>query len=186
MAEEETRSSERIYAGRVVSLRVDTVQLADGRLTRREIVEHGAAVAIVALDASGTVLLVRQYRKPVESHLLEIPAGGVEPGEDPAEAARRELQEETGFVPRKLEHLVSFYTTPGFSTELMHLYLATELEPDRLPSDDDESIQVVRLPLTDVVRFIAHGEIADAKTLVGLLMVVHRLSRPTDRGEGVR
>ena len=97
-------------------------------------------MAIVPILGNGDVILVRQYRKPAEQDLLEIPAGGIEPGEQPDEAARRELQEETGFTPRRLEHLATFYTTPGFSTERMHLFVATGLDARRLPPDDDEDI----------------------------------------------
>jgi ADP-ribose pyrophosphatase len=168
---EQTLSTRRVYEGRVVSLRLDTIRMANGHVTTREIIEHGAAVAVVAVDDSRNVLLVRQYRHPIEGDLLEIPAGGVDPGEEPASAARRELQEETGFFCDRLEHLASFYSTPGFSTELMHLYLATGLRPSRLPADDDEAITVERVPLSRADEMISRGDIGDAKTLVGLLML---------------
>jgi ADP-ribose pyrophosphatase len=173
-----------VYAGRVLSLRVDTVRLPGGGLSNREIVDHADAVAIVALDSdwqdlpgaegtpatSASVLLVRQYRKAIDQSLLEIPAGGVEPGETPQQAVVRELQEETGHRPSMVRHLASFYSTPGFCTELMHLYLATGLEPSRLPGDSDEQIEVVRLPWGEISTAIADGKIRDAKSLVGLLL----------------
>jgi ADP-ribose pyrophosphatase len=174
MSEEPTVATEKIYSGRILNLRVDTVRLPGGKTTRREIVEHAAAVALVALDAEENVLLVRQFRKPAESHLLEVPAGSVDAGEAPEAAARRELQEETGFLPGNLEHLATFYTTPGFSTELMYLYLATNLTPARLPADDDESIDVVSVPLGEIAELISSGGVVDAKTLVGLLMLLVR------------
>lgn len=174
MPEEPTIATEQIYSGRILNLRVDTVRLPGGETTRREIVEHPAAVALVALDAEDNVLLVRQFRKPTESDLLEVPAGSVDPGEDPEAAARRELQEETGFVPGNLERLATFYTAPGFSTELMYLYLATGLTPARLPADDDESIDLVRVPVGKIPELISSGGVADAKTLVGLLMLLVR------------
>jgi ADP-ribose pyrophosphatase len=174
MSEEPTIATENIYSGRILNLRVDTVRLPGGDTTRREIVEHAAAVALVALDAEENVLLVRQFRKPTEIRLLELPAGSVDAGEAPEAAARRELQEETGFLPGNLQRLVTFYTTPGFSTELMYLYLATNLTPARLPADDDESIDVVRVPLGEIPELISSGGVVDAKTLVGLLMLLVR------------
>ena len=129
MHQERTISSERVYEGKIIGVRVDTVELPSGRETKREIVEHSGATAIVAVDSEGDVLLVRQYRKPVEKALLEIPAGGIEAGEDPLDCARRELAEETGFAAGRWDKLGIFYTTPGFCTEEMHVFLATGLEP---------------------------------------------------------
>jgi ADP-ribose pyrophosphatase len=160
--------SRRVYEGRVVNLRVDRVKLPDGRSTVREVVEHAPVVAIVALDDRGDVLLVRQYRLPVKQALLEIPAGGVDAGEGAEEAAQRELQEETGQRAGRLERLASFFSSPGYCDEYMHLYLATALEPAALAADADESIEVVRLPLDEALRLIERGEIHDAKTIVGL------------------
>lgn len=175
---EPTVASERIFSGRLLNLRVDTVELANGRTTQREIVEHGESVAIVALDAQDNVLLVRQYRKAVEKNLLEIPAGGLNPHEDPREAAQRELQEETGHGAHKMEHLGGFYSSPGFCTEYLHLYLATDLYPTATPSEEDEDIEVVKVPLMQIPRLIASGEICDSKSHAGLLAVLVR------RGQG--
>ncbi len=172
MSREPTLHSERIYEGKILSLRVDTVELSSGRETKREIVEHGACTAIVALDSDDTVLLVRQYRKAVEKMLLEIPAGGIEDGEDPLEGARRELEEETGFSAERWERLNYFYTSPGFCTEAMHLYLATGLTPVERRADDDEAIEVVRVPLGKTLELMASGEICDAKSMAGLLMAL--------------
>ena len=174
MAEERTLATERAYEGRIINLRVDTVELPTGRRTIREIVEHGDCAAIVALDAEDNVLLVRQYRKPVERALLEIPAGGIEPGEQPEECVSRELQEETGYSPRKVERLGGFYSSPGFCTEFLHLYLATNLVSSRLSADTDESIELVRVPLSQTPQLIASGEICDAKSIAGLLTVIFR------------
>ena len=160
--------SRRVYEGRVVNLRVDRVKLLSGRSTVREVVEHAPVVAIVALDGRGNVLLVRQFRLPVKQSLLEIPAGGVDSGESAEEAAQRELQEETGQRAGRLERLASFFASPGYCDEYMHLYLATELEPSALAADADESIEVVRLPLDEALRLLERGEIPDAKTIVGL------------------
>ncbi|MEE8469801.1 MAG: NUDIX hydrolase [Dehalococcoidia bacterium] len=157
-----------------MGLRVDTVQLHSGRKTRREIIEHGVVVAVVAIDSEDNVLLVRQYRKPVEKMLLEIPAGGVEPGEDPLHSACRELEEETGFSAERWERLGGFYTSPGFCTEYIHLYVATELRPGKRPADDDENIEVEHIPLNKVFELIAAGEICDAKSIAGLLTVLQK------------
>ena len=177
MSEEPTISSQRIYEGRVLNLRVDTVRLPNGRTTEREIVEHVDCVAIVALDDEDNVLLVRQFRKPAERDLLEIPAGGIEPGEDPATCVQRELREETGYAAGQLQRIGGFYSSPGFCTEYMHLYLATELRPHPLAPAEDESIEVVKVPFSRALGMVETGEICDAKSIVGLLMVQARRGR---------
>ena len=174
MAEEETLSSELIYEGRAVRLRVDTVKMPGGRETTREIVEHGDCVAIIALDDEGNVLLVEQFRKPVAKKLLEIPAGGIEPGEKLEDCVRRELREETGFLPQKVERLGGFYSSPGYSTEYLHFFLATELISRPLQAEDSESIRVVRVPLAEVIGLIKSGRVCDAKSIAALLFFLER------------
>lgn len=169
MTEEKTLSSQLIYDGRAVKLRVDTVQTAGGRQTTREIVEHANCVAIVAVDTDNNVLLVNQFRKPVEKELLEIPAGGIDPGEDAETAVVRELREETGYLPRKVESLGGFYSAPGYASEYLHLYLAIDLTPSQLFAEDTESIEVVRIPIGQIRSIIASGRIRDAKSIAGLL-----------------
>ncbi|MEA3459549.1 MAG: NUDIX hydrolase [Chloroflexota bacterium] len=171
MSQEVTTSSRRVYEGRVVSLRVDTVRLDNGRTTEREIVEHRGAVAMVALDEDDNVLLVRQFRKPAERELLEIPAGTLEPGEGPLACAKRELREEVGCRAEHMEEVDTFYTSPGFCTERIHLYLATGLIPAPSPSEEDEAIEVVKVPLAEALATVKSGEIADAKTIIGLLTI---------------
>ncbi len=170
MSEEKTLSSQLIYDGRVVKLRVDTVRIPGGRETKREIVEHSECVAIIAIDADDNVLLVNQFRKPVEKELLEIPAGGIDPGEDPMTTVRREMQEETGYLPQKVERLGGFYSSPGFCTEYLYLYLATDLTPSQLYAEDTESIKLTRVPITQIPSLIASGSICDAKSIAGLLI----------------
>ncbi len=170
MAEEETISSQLVYDGRAVKLRVDTVRMPGGRETSREIVEHSACVAIIAVDADDNVLLVNQFRKPVEKELLEIPAGGIEPGEDAVATVRRELREETGYLPRKVERLGGFYSTPGYCTEYLYLYLAGDLVPSSLNAEDTESIELVRVPISQISGLITSGSICDAKSIAGLLI----------------
>jgi ADP-ribose pyrophosphatase len=170
MAEEKTLSHRLVYEGRAVRLRIDTVRMPSGRETTREIVEHADCVAIIAVDAEDNILLVNQFRKPVEKRLLEIPAGGIEPGEEPEDCVRREMREETGFLPRKVERLGGFYSTPGYGTEYLHLYLATELVHSPLQAEDSESIKLVRVSLSEIPGLITSGEICDAKSIAGLLM----------------
>jgi len=166
---EKTLSSQLIYDGRAVKLRVDTVKMASGRETTREIVEHIDCVAIIAIDANDNVLLVNQFRKPVEKELLEIPAGGIEAGEDPMTTVHREMREETGYLPRKVERLGGFYSTPGYCTEYLYLYLATDLIPSQLHAEDTESIRLVRVPIGQIPSLITSGSICDAKSIAGLL-----------------
>jgi ADP-ribose pyrophosphatase len=175
MSQERTLRSERIYEGKIINLRVDTVELPTGKKTKREIVEHAGCTAIVAIDSENNILLVRQYRKPVERMLLEIPAGGIEPGEKPLDGARRELEEETGFSATRWEELSLFYTSPGFTTECMYLYLATDLKPVERDADDDENIELLRVPLKKAPELIASGEVCDAKSIAGLLMALRKV-----------
>jgi 8-oxo-dGTP pyrophosphatase MutT (NUDIX family) len=177
-------ASELLYRGRVLEFRVDTVERADGRRARRDTAVHPGAVAIVAVDPEGCVLLVRQYRHPAGRALLEIPAGTLDRDpasgatEDPDAAARRELEEETGYRAERWERLTDFWTAPGFATERMFLYLATDLVPagpDRLDPDEDEALELVRLPWREAIAAAERGEIGDAKSLVGILWLARRL-----------
>ncbi|MQG48574.1 MAG: NUDIX hydrolase [SAR202 cluster bacterium] len=173
---EPTIDTRRIYEGSIINVRVDTVRMPNGISARREVVEHSPAVCIVPVDENGNVILVRQYRKPAEEALLEVPAGGVEEGEVSEEAVLRELQEEIGYTAGKLVHLSSFWVAPGWATEFMHAYLATELSPSRLDADEDENIQVVRVPFDDAVAMFKTGEIQDGKTIASLLLAKPLLS----------
>lgn len=166
---EETLSSKLIFSGRAIKVRVDTVKTASGRKTSREIVEHSDCVAIVAVDEDENVLLESQFRKPVERELLEIPAGGIEAGEDAETAVRRELQEEIGYLPRKVERLGGFYSAPGYSSEYLYLYLATDLVPSKLQAEDTEEIKLERVKVNKIPEMILSGKICDAKSIAGLL-----------------
>jgi len=176
LAEEKTLSSRRIYEGRAVNLRVDTVEMPGGRQTTREIVEHEDCVAIVAVDDKDNILLVKQYRKAVDKELLEIPAGGIDPGETPEDAVRREMREETGFLPQKVTKLGGFYSAPGYSNEYLYLYLATELVSSPLEAEDTASISLVRVPQAQASGLIDSGAIVDAKSIAGLLAFLERKS----------
>jgi ADP-ribose pyrophosphatase len=171
----ETKLSGRyIYRGRGVNLRVDTVEKAGGRRTTREIVEHSNCVAVVALDEENNLLLVRQFRYAVGKFLLEVPAGSIDPGEQPIDAVRRELQEEIGYLPRKIEELGGFYAIPGYGTEYLYCYLATDLTPKRLIAEDTDEIEVVRIPKQQIPQLIIKGEICDAKSIAALLSFLLR------------
>ena len=162
-------ASRYVFRGKILNVRVDTVVLPDGREGTREVVEYAGAVAILAVTEAGEVIMVRQYRYPVGRPLLEIPAGKVEEGEDPLSCARRELREETGYEAAKWGRLLTFYSTPGFTSEKMHLFLATNLKPGRQTPDTDEFVEVERLPWQKALEKVRKGEICDAKSIVGLL-----------------
>lgn len=174
---EELIESQVLYRGRVVTLRIDTVRLPNGETARREIVEHRGAVAIVPLLNRDTVLLIRQYRQAVGETLLEIPAGTLEPEEPPEACARRELAEETGYTARQLRKLFSQYLAPGYSQEVLHVYLAEDLAPAPQRPDKDELVELVPTPLREVETMILQGQIKDAKTIAGLLMTLRLLER---------
>lgn len=171
---EKRLATEQIYEGRAVSLRVETVEKSGGTKATREVVEHSDCVAVVVIDGRDNVLLVRQFRHPVGKSLLEIPAGGIDPGEEPLDSVRRELQEEIGYLPREIHQLGGFYSIPGYGTEYLHCFLATDLLPGRLIAEDTESIELVRVPADEIPRLIASGEICDAKTIAALLMFLLR------------
>jgi len=166
-----------IYAGRVVTLRLKYLDQPDGSRRLREIVEHAPGAAVVAVDDRGQVLLVRQPRPAVATRLLELPAGLVDPGEQPIDCARRELAEETGYAARELEPLVSFYTSPGFCTELIHIFVARGLHEITVDHDEEEEIELVRLPLEQAIRHVMESELSDAKTIAGLLAYARRIAR---------
>jgi ADP-ribose pyrophosphatase len=169
LAEEKTLSSRYTFQGRAFNVRVDTVRTADGRESTREIVEHEACVAVIPVDSNGDIILVRQFRKAVEKELLEIPAGGIDPGEDPDTAVKRELQEEIGQVPGKIERLGGFYSSPGYSSEYLYLFLATDLKPSRLYAEDTAGITTVKVKPLQVIEMIKSAEICDSKSIAGLL-----------------
>jgi ADP-ribose pyrophosphatase len=170
-----------LHRGRYLTFRIDTIERADGSRSERDVAGHPGAVAIVAIDSEDRVLLVRQWRTPAARVLLEIPAGTLDVDEatgeteNPDLAARRELEEETGYRAVTWRRLAQFWTAPGFASELMHLYLATDLAPahpdERLGPDEDEHLRLERRAFADAVAAVDAGEIADAKSIVGLLWV---------------
>ncbi|ADG82195.1 NUDIX domain-containing protein [Thermincola potens] len=157
------------FKGKVLEFRLDTVELVNGKTATRELVIHPGAVSIVALDGE-EIIMVKQYRHPVGEILWEIPAGKLDPGEEPLHCAQRELYEETGCKAMDWKHLNTFYTTPGFSNEIMHLYLATGLVQEEQSLDEDEFLSVEKVSWQEAMSMIARGEIKDAKSIVGICL----------------
>lgn len=166
--------TERIFRGVIFDLERDRLREADGVNVIREVVRHPGGAGGLPLFADGRVALVRQYRHPAGKDLLEIPAGRLERGEDPAACAAREIEEEIGFRAGRLDKLAAFYSTPGFCDEVLHVYLATELTPSTQRLDYDERLEIVTLPLADALALAARGGIEDSKTMVALLMAAGR------------
>ena len=166
--------STKVFSGRVFEVTVDTVREGDKTYVREVVHHRGSAVILPAFD-DGTIALVRQYRHPAVKYLLELPAGGLEDRERPEEAAARELEEELGLVAGKLEKLCEFFVSPGFCAEKMWLYLATDLTETARRPEDDEVIEVVRLPIKRALQMITDGEIEDAKTIIGLMLAAPRI-----------
>lgn len=165
--EEITLSTEPIFQGRVISLQVDTVRLPNGETATREIVKHPGAVAVLAL-LNDRMLVVEQYRKPLEKSQVEIPAGKLDAGEDPLDAAKRELEEETGYRCGSIEKICSFYTSPGFADEILHLYVAQNLTQGAVHLDEDEFLECESLSLEEAQQYIREGRISDAKTITAV------------------
>ncbi len=163
-------SSETIYEGKIITVRRDTVMLPNGKEAGREIVEHPGGVAVVALDAEDNVYMVRQYRRPFDRVILEIPAGKLDhSGEDHFDCGKRELKEETGLTAGRYDYLGSFMVSPGFCQELIHIYLARDLSSGDMDLDPDEFLQVETIPLKELLEMIMENKIEDAKTVIGIL-----------------
>lgn len=176
--EEKILSEERVYEGKIVKVSILDVTLPNGEPAKREALRHVGASAIVPVDDEGNVTLVRQYRAPIASVLLEIPAGKLDfKGENRLEAARRELREETGLTAENWTHLTDIVTTPGFCDELISIYLATGLTAGEDEPDDDEFLNIVKMPLSELADMAMRGEISDSKTLIGVLMADRLLGR---------
>ena len=172
-----TIKTDRIYQGRIIKLRVDTLELSAGRSVKREVVEPPGAVVIAALDPQGRVVMVRQHRHAAGESLLELPAGTLEPNEEPLHTAIREMQEETGFYPGTITAAGGFFTAPGFCNEYIHLFIARDLRPQRLGGDDDEDIEGVPVALADIPGLVLSGQIKDAKSVSGLYVLHLRGNR---------
>jgi len=174
MLYEKKLTSKQIFDGKVVKLFVDTVELPDGREAIREIVRHPGAVCVIPVTNEGEVIMVKQYRYAFEQIMLEIPAGKLEPGEDPLEAVKRELEEESGVVANNIEYMGEIFTTVAIFDEKIHAYLATDLVFNNAHPDDDEFLEVERIPLKTLVDMVMNGEIKDSKTQICILKA-HKL-----------
>ena len=171
-------SSEAVYDGNLLHVKRDTVRLPDGNTSVREWITHPGASAVIPLLPDGRVVLVRQYRYPVQAVTLEIPAGKLDSaGEDPLECAKRELKEETGYTAEKYTMLTKVATTVGFSNEFIHIYAAEELAAGEQCPDEDEFINTVKVPLAEAVRMVEEGKIYDAKSVTSILLLKERLAR---------
>lgn len=173
---EELLASRAAFSGRFISVTVDDVELPDGRRAAREVVHHPGAVAIVPMLDEANVIMIQQYRHPAGRILWELPAGVLEPGEDPEACARRELAEEVGYTPGELLHLLSTFTSPGFSTELIHIFLARDLREVEASEEEDELIRPVQVPLVTALEMVRRGEVQNAAAVCGLLATADRLA----------
>jgi ADP-ribose pyrophosphatase len=171
-------SSTTIYDGRLFKLQIEDLAMISGVTARREMVVHPGAVAMLAFDAEERLLMVTQYRHGARQRLLELPAGGLEPGEDPRQCAVRELQEEVGMKPASVEPFGGFFVAGSYTTEYIHFFICRDLAPSTLDGDDDEDIEVVALSLEEALSKIDSGEISDSKTIIGVLRWQRAIHRP--------
>lgn len=168
---EKTVKQDYIFKGEVINLRVDTVTTPSGNTATRELVEHPGGVCVVPLDSDGRVIMEWQYRRPFDTNTFEIPAGKLRYGEDPLECGKRELEEETGMCAHRYIYLGKMYPTPGFCMEIVHMYLALDLYEGSVNRDEDEFMEIERVPLEELVDKVLSGEIVDAKTCIALMKV---------------
>ena len=174
--EEKTIKSERIYEGKIINLRKDKVVVLHGT-SEREIVEHNGGAVLAAVTSEGKLVMVRQYRKPAGRVMLEVPAGKIDPGEKPEVTAARELKEETGYTAGKVEYLMDFYPSVGYSEEVLYLYLCTDLTPGETNFDENEAIDIEEYEIDELCGMVMRGEIHDAKTIIAILAVKNLLSK---------
>lgn len=166
---EKTIKVDNIYEGKILSLRVETVEMPDKKYSKREIVDHVKGVGIIAFDGEDSIYLVRQYRKAIDEFTLEIPAGLVEVNEKPIETAKRELQEEIGYKPLDIEYLFDMHASPGFTNDKLSFFLAKNLEESKLELDEDEFLEKKSYRIEDVYNMVINGEITDAKTIIAVM-----------------
>ena len=166
---EKTIKVDNIYEGKILSLRVETVEMPDKKYSKREIVDHMKGVGIIAFDGEDSIYLVRQYRKAIDEFTLEIPAGLVEANEKPIDTAKRELQEEIGYKPLDIEYLFDMHASPGFTNDKLSFFLAKDLEESKLEEDEDEFLERKSFKIDDIYNMVINGEITDAKTIIAVM-----------------
>jgi len=176
----QVNNSDRLFSGPIFTVDRDRLTESNGLEVTRDVVRHPGGAGALPLFADGRVALVRQYRHPARAELLEIPAGRIEVGETPELCASREVEQETGFRPGRIERLSEFYSTPGFCEEMLHVFLASDLTPTRQQLDHDELVEVLFFPLEDAVRMARNGEIVDSKTIIALLLTALAGGRPAN------
>lgn len=172
MNTEITVKSEKIFEGKILNLRVDTVELENKKYAKREIIDHKSACAIIAVNQKDEILLVKQYRKAIEEFIYELPAGLINIAEEPIECAFRELKEETGYEAKNMEQIYEFYTSPGFTNEKVYLFMASDLIQTSTNFDEDECIETIAVGTDEIKKMIETNKINDAKTLIGLLYLL--------------
>lgn len=174
---EKTLSTEEIFDGRVVNLRIDTVELPDGNIQKREVIKHPGGVGVIALDKDNNVLLVKQFRPGAKGVLTEIPAGKLEFGENPEECGKRELLEETGFIAEEFKHLAKFYVTPAYCEEVINIYFARGLIKKEQSLDEGEFLSVEKIPFNELYDMVLSNEITDGKTVIAVLKLKEILTK---------
>ena len=173
---EKTIKSDTIYDGKILKLRVETVELENKRYSKREIVDHQKGVGIIAFDGPDKIWMVSQYRKAIDKVTLEIPAGLVDPGELPIETAKRELQEEVGYFPEKVTYLFDMHASPGFTNDKLSFFVAEDLLESPLDLDEDENLTSKSYPITDLYQMVENGEITDAKSIVAIFYALRKIN----------
>lgn len=172
---EKTIKSDTIYDGKILKLRVDTVELENKRYSKREIVDHQKGAGIIAFDGPDKLWMVSQYRKAIDKVTLEIPAGLVDPGELPIETAKRELQEEVGYFPEKVTYLFDMHASPGFTNDKLSFFLADNLVNSKLEQDEDENVASKSYPVKELYQMVENGEITDAKTIIAIFYALRKI-----------
>ncbi|MCW6677842.1 NUDIX hydrolase [Anaerococcus sp. NML200574] len=173
---EKTIKSDTIYDGKILKLRVETVELENKRYSKREIVDHQKGVGIIAFDGNDKIWMVKQYRKAIDKITLEIPAGLVDPGEMPIETAKRELQEEVGYLPETISYLFDMHASPGFTNDKLSFFLAKDLVKSSLEQDEDENVEACAIEIKELYKMVENGEITDAKTIIAILYCIKLLN----------
>lgn len=167
---EKTIATSNIYQGNIISVSKITVELPNGKIATRDLITHPGASVVIPISDNNELYMVRQYRKPIERITLELPAGKLDSNEDPRLCAIRELKEETGLISNDIKHVISIHTTPGFTDEVLHMYVATKLMQEAPCADEDEFISSEKIPIEKLVKMVFEHEITDAKSIIGILI----------------